>query len=127
MKYIVNVGTSITLSPLGLVSVCPGGQVHLICERTSGSFLHWNVSVPHMTTRENIVANQGAFGPTDLQLTGLHYTTFTITRRSVNPLTSQMIVNNVTTKVNRSTIYCSEDVNENGAPMVTIAVTNEGI
>ena len=120
------IGTSIRLSPLGVVSVCPGGQVLLTCERISGSFLHWTVSVPHLGTRKTFVANQGTF-TTDLQLTGLHYATFTITRTSINPLTSQMMVNNVTTEVNGSTIYCSEDSNENGAPMVTITVTNEGI
>ena len=120
----INIGASITLSPLGVVSVCPGGQVLLTCETTSGSFLHWHVSVPHMTTREIILANQGAFRPIDILL---HSATFNIIHTSTNPLTSQMIVSNVTTEVNGSTIYCSEDGNENGAPMVTITVTNEGI
>ena len=121
------IGTSITvLSPLGMVSVCPGGQVLLTCERTSGSFLHWIVSVPHLTTRESIVSRQGAF-ITALQFNGLHSTTFTITRTSSNPLSSEMMVYNVITAINGSTIYCSEDSDENGAPMVTITVTNEGI
>ena len=127
LNIVVNItGTSIRLSPLGIVSACPGGQILLTCERTSGLFLHWTVSVPHLVPRETIVGNQGAF-ITDLQLTGLHYATFTITRTSINPLTSQMMVNNVTTEINGSTIYCSQDGNENGAPMVTITVTNEGI
>ena len=38
-----------------------------------------------------------------------------------------MMVNNVITVMNGSTIYCSEDGNENGAPTVTLIVTNEGI
>ena len=111
---------------MGTVSACPGGQILLTCERTSGSFIYWTVSVPHLDTRKPIVPNQGAF-TTDLQLTGLHYATFTIIRTSMNPLTSQMMVNNVTTEINASVIYCSEDRNENGAPMVTITVTNEGV
>ena len=111
---------------MGIVSACPGGQILLTCERTSGSFLHWTVSVPHLVPRKIIVPIQGTF-TTDLQLTGLHYATFTITRTSINPLTSQMMVNNVTTEINGSTIYCSEDDNENGTPMVTLIVTNEGI
>ena len=119
------IGTSITLSPLGRVSLCPGGQALLTCERTSGS-LYWTVSVPHLDTRERIVADQGDFSP-NLQFNGLHSTAFTITRTSVNPLTSQVMVNNVTTVMNGSTIYCSEDGNENGVPMVTLIVTNEGI
>ena len=111
---------------MGIVSACPGGQILLTCERTSGSFIHWTVSVPHLGTRKPIVPIQGTF-TADLEITGLHYATFTITRISFNPLTSQMMVNNVTTVINGSTIYCSEDRNENGAPMVTITVTNEGI
>ena len=38
-----------------------------------------------------------------------------------------MMVNNVTTAMNGSTIYYSEDGNENGAPMVTINVINKGM
>ena len=119
------IGTSITVSIGNNIPVCPGGRVLLTCERISGSFLHWNVSIPHLTTREAIITNQRAFYSIDPLLTGLHYATFTITRISVNPLTSQMLINNVTTKINGSTIYCSEDGNENGAPMVTVLFTNE--
>ena len=107
---------------MGVVSVCPEGQVLLTCERTSGAFLYWTVSVPHLAmTRETIVAKQGAISTTDIPSA-----TFTITRTSADPLTSQMMVSDVTTETNGSVIYCSEDGNENGAPMVTINVTNGG-
>ena len=119
------IGTSITLSPLGIVSVCPGGQVALTCERTSGSFLYWTVSVPRLGNRTAAVADQGEI--TQLQFNGLHSTVFDISRASVNPLTSQMMINDVTTEINGSTIYCtSRDGIENGAPMVTINVTSKG-
>ena len=128
LNYSYNmIGTFITLSPLGMVSVCPGGQALLTCEIMSGSgFLYWTVSVPHLDTRERIVADVGDFSP-NLLFSGLHSTAFTITRTSINPLTSQMVVNDVTTAMNGSTIYCSEDGNENGAPMTTINVINEGM
>ena len=135
LNYSYNmIGASLTLSPLGMVSVCPGGQALLTCEITSGSgFLYWMVSVPNLVTPQpngrTIVADQGNFNPYIL-FNGLHSTAFTVTRTSANPLTSQMMVNiNVTTStaMNGSTIYCSEDGNENGAPMVTINVINEGI
>ena len=73
-------------------------------------------------SRETIVSNQGNIDKTALQFNGLHATEFTITRTSGNPLTSQMMVNNVTTEMNGSTIYCSEDGNENGAPAVAVNV-----
>ena len=99
-----------------------------MCEGINGSFLFWTVTVPSLaTTRETVVANQGAISTTDLQFNGLHASAFTITRTSDSPLTSQMMVNDVTTAMNTSTIYCSESYNENGAPMITIDVTRKGI
>ena len=108
--------------------MCPGGQVLLTCERMlPGSFLHWTVSVSRLgRTRDSIVADQGPLTTTDLQFNELHPTAFDITRSSKSPLTSQMLINHVTTVINGSTIYCSETDNENGAPMVTINVTNKG-
>ena len=124
----IGTSESITLSPLGMVSVCPGGQVLLTCERMFGSFLFWTVSVPHLAmTRDTIVASQGIVITPALEFNGLHSSAFTVTRTSDSPLTSQMMVNDVTTAMNGSTIYCSEDGNENGAPAVAITVTNEGI
>ena len=117
------IGTSITLSPLGTVSVCLGGQVLLTCERMSGHFLYWNVSIPRLAmSRESIVASQGDISTTDLQFNGLHLTEFNVTRTSDSPLTSQLLINNVTTEINESTIYCSEDGNENGAPVAAVNV-----
>ena len=124
------IGTSIALSPLGIISVCPGGQVLLTCEITSGSgFLHWTVSVPNLGTTGTVVADQGGLSP-NILFDGLHSTAFTITRTSTNPLTSQMMVNiNVitSTAMNGSTIYCSENHNVNGVPITTINVINKGI
>ena len=50
IKLLHILGASITLSPLGMVSVCPGGQVLLTCERMNGSILLWDLSVPHMAS-----------------------------------------------------------------------------
>jgi hypothetical protein len=96
----------------------------------SGSFLFWTASVPRLAmTHDTVVASHGAISTTDLQFSGLHSSAFTVIRTSGSPLTSQMMVNDVTTAMNGSTIYCSEDdnENENGVPMVTITVTSKGI
>ena len=109
-------GTAISLSPLGVVSVCPGGQILLTCERTPGSFLFWDVSVPQLmgTNRERIVTSQGVLLPEF----NINFTEFNITLISANPLVSQLLIKNVTTEINGSTVYCSEDGNENSAPMI---------
>ena len=108
-----------------MVSVCPGGQVLLTCVRMSGSFLYWTVSVPHLAiTHERIIPNQGHILSPEFKI-GL--TEFNITRTSESPLISQLLINNVTTEINGSTIYCSEDGNENGAPMIAIEVLYTGV
>ena len=110
----------ITLLPPGMVSVCSGGQVMLTCGTNSSSFLYWTVSVPHQaTTPERIVANQGVI--TSPAFT-IHFARFSITRTSDNPLISELRIDNVTARINGSTIYCSEDGNKNGAPMTAIDI-----
>ena len=109
-----------------MVSVCPGGQLLLTCERISGFILVWDISVPHMpsTTTQRIVLSQEELLSPEFKI---GFTEFNISRTSGNPLTSQLLINNVTTEMNGSTIYYSEDGDENGAPMIAIDVMNKGI
>ena len=107
-----------------MVSVCPGGQVLLTCERMSGSVLHWNVSVPYLViTRERIVTIQGVLLSPEFKI---GFTDFNATLTSDSPLISQLLINNVTTEINGSTIYCSEDGDENNAPMTVIDIKYKG-
>ena len=108
-----------------MVFACPGGQVLLTCERISGSFLYWTVSVPHLAIpSERIVTSEGHILSPELKI---GYTEFNITRTSQSPLTSQILISNVTTGVNGLNIYCSEDGNEINAPMTAINVIYKGI
>ena len=111
-----------------MVSVCPGGQLLLICERMSGSILFWDFSIPHLagavTQGIPVPASPGVVLSPDF---GIGFTDFNVTRTSDSPLTSQLLINNVTTEINGSTIYCSEDGDENGAPMAAINVKYKGM
>ena len=92
----------------------------LTCGTNSSSFLYWTISVPHQaTTPERIVANQGVI--TSPAFT-INFARFSITRTSDNPLISELLIDNVTSGINGSTIYCSEDGNKNGATMIAIDV-----
>ena len=55
------------------------------------------------------------------------FTEFSITLTSASQFISQILMNNVTTEINGSTIYCSEDGDENGAQVIAINVINKGI
>ena len=109
-----------------MVSVCPGGQLLLTCERISGSILHWDISVPHGATiqEQRIILSQGDLLSPEFNI---GFTEFNVTRTSDSPLISQLLINNVTTEINGSTIYCSEDGDENNAPMVAVNVKYKGI
>ena len=80
------IATSIRLSPLGMVSVCPGGQVLLTCERITGSILYWDVSVTHpmAINRERVVLSGGVLLSPDFKI---GFTEFNISRTSESPLT----------------------------------------
>ena len=97
----------------------------MTCERSSGVILYWDVSA-HLagTTAERIVVSRGVIISPVFKI---GFTEFNITRTSESPLISQLMINNVTTAINGSTIYCSEDGNENNAPMVAINVINKGM
>ena len=89
-----------------MATVCPKGQLLLICESISGSLLFWNVSIPHLagaTSHRIIVpASPGVVLSPDFNM-GI--TEFNISRTSDSPLISQLLINNVTTEINGSTIY----------------------
>ena len=120
------IGASIRLSPLRMISVCPGGQVLLTCERISGFILYWDFSVPHLAgaITQRIVTSEGVLLSPEFKI---GFTEFNITRTSESPLISQLLINNVTTGLNESTIYCSEDGNENDAPLIAINVKYKGM
>ena len=115
------IATYTMLSPLRMISVCPGGKILLTCEIMNGSILFWDVSVPHIAgaTTQRIVPNQGIVLSPEFRI---GFTEFNITRTSDSPLISQLLINNVTTEINGSTMYCSEDGDENNASTTVINI-----
>jgi hypothetical protein len=112
-----------------MVTVCPEGQVLFTCERVervSDSILYWDISVPHLAeSRERFVPSPGVILSPEFKI---GFTEFNITRTSESPLISQLLITNVSTEINGSSIHCSEDGNEtNSAPMITINVKYKGI
>ena len=109
-----------------MVSVCPEGQLLLTCGRISGSILYWDVSVPRGATiqEQRIILSQGDLLSPEFNI---GFTEFNMSRTSSSPLISQLLINNVTTEINGSTIYCSEGGDENNASMMAISVKYKGI
>ena len=87
----------------------------MTCERMPGSILKWIVSIPNLdTTLDRFVLSQGDLLSPEFKI---GFTEFNITRTSESPLISQLLINNVTTE---TTVYCSEDGDENNTPMIVI-------
>ena len=109
-----------------MVTACPEGRILLTCERVSGSILLWDVSVPRLTTTQGIIvpASPGVVLSPDFKI---GVTEFNITRTSDSPLISQLLINNVTSEINGSTIYCSEYSNEKNGSMTAVNVKYEGM
>ena len=108
-----------------MVTICSGGQLLLTCERISGPVLFWDVSVPHNMagTTQRIVQSQGILLTPEFRI---GFTEFNISRTFESLLISQLLINNVTTEINGSTIYCSEDGDETNASMTAINVKYKG-
>ena len=73
---------------------------------------------------QRIIPIQGILLSPDFRI---GFTEFNISRTSDNPLTSQLLINNVTTEINGSIIYCSEDGNETNALMTVFNVECKGM
>ena len=122
----------LTQSNPGVVSVCPGEDLHLICS-TNSSLIEWNITVTVLQSesgqshsRTKIVSNILA-RPTMLIVNGI---LFNITRNSTlesRPLTSVASVANVTAGLDGTIVKCTaiEQSNSEREPsLVTIDVTD---
>ena len=75
-------------------------------------------------TNQRIVQSVGTLVSPEFKI---GFTELNISRTSESPLTSQLLINNVTTEINGSTIYCSEDGDESNATMVAVNVKYKGV
>ena len=97
----------------------------VVCETNSSSFLYWTISVPdYVTVPERIITNQGVMS---LPAFTINSAEFHISRISESPLISRLVIDNVTTGINGSNIYCSEDGNKGDAPVVEINIMGSTI
>ena len=121
-----------TLSPSGVVSVCPGGQLSFRCS-TNSSFLEWNITAnyPSDESHRHIITSR--LSHPDWQRT-INGHLFSITRTSAagsSPIVSAMTVANVmddlTMSINGTRVRCTgheteSSVSENSTSLATIYV-----
>lgn len=101
-------GSSISLSTPGIVSVCPGENLHFICS-TNQSFIEWNITVVQpasgLQSRTKLVSD---ISPLPMLI--VNGIIFSITRNSSlrsHRLTSTLSVANVTADLNGTIVKCT--------------------
>ena len=92
------------LSPSGVVPVCPGGDLVLVCS-TNQNFMEWNVTL--------ILGSGERINRARLITSGIHVSPLSIRKKSLNitihgslPLTSMLTAANVTTDLNGTQVSC---------------------
>ena len=105
---------AVTISPSGLVSVCTGDQLELICTNVTGSILEWRINVTSVASnriyRRGITSEDGTDAQTHRLIINTSVLIFSrISKENEIPLASRLLVNPVSDSLNGTEVTC-EDV-----------------
>ena len=93
-----------------LASVCHGDQLTLICPTTvtpGVTLLQWNVVFPDSSDPETRFISSGGSAESAASTFTLGQTVFQFSRTSSSPLTSLVVIKNMSTILNRTRVECS--------------------
>ena len=91
-----------------LASVCPGEQLNLTCQATTGvTLIQWDLNFPSASDPEIRFISSGGSAESSASTYTLGQTVFHFSRTSTSPLASLIIVDNVTTSVNGTRLECT--------------------
>ena len=90
------------------VSVCPRGQLNLICLTTQDvTLLQWNIVFPDSSDPEIHFISSGGSAESAKSTFTLGQTVFRFSRTSSSPMTSLIVIDNVTTSLNGTRVEYS--------------------
>ena len=121
----------LTLSPHGVMWVCPGAQLDVTCS-TDRRFLTWSVTIPPSASDSGEAVNRGRLFTSSTQANAIEplvveMKTFNISITStVDPFSSVLSYTNATTDLNGTVINCSDIGNsrtESNSSMVIVHIT----
>ena len=128
--YIVIFAESrLTLSPRGVMWVCPGAQLDVTCS-TDRTFLRWNVTIPPSASDSGEAVTRSRLLSSGSQNIGqlvpeMKYFNISI-MSTVDPFTSVLSYTNATADLNGTVINCSDTGNstaESDSAMVIVHIT----
>ena len=123
----------LTLSPYGVMWVCPGAQLDVTCS-TDRRYLTWTVTIPpsasdsgEPVTRSRLLSSTSQTGTQAIGLLMVEMKTFNISITStVDPFSSVLSYTNATADLNGTVINCSdtgESEEESNSSMVIVHIT----
>ena len=87
--------------------MCPGDQLNLTCHTTPNeTLLQWSIDIPDRPVPEQKFFSSGSNTVSVAPLT-IGQTVFQFMRTSTSPLTSLMVIDNVSSDVNGTRVECS--------------------
>ena len=90
------------------VSVCPGEQLNLTCVTPPGvTALQWDINGPALVLVTRFISS-GSSDESAASILTRSQTVFRFSRTSTSPLTSWIIVDNVSASVNGTRVECSD-------------------
>ena len=123
-------GTTMALSASssGVVSVCPGKQLCLVCTANHSDFLKWTIFLPEGNITQSLRSipyeGPGFIRPLNLTLNDTADTVaFHFTRTSekdILPLIAELLIDRVSTNLNGTNILCSPS--NDSEPQITFPI-----
>ena len=124
LSFYVNAG-ALVISPSGIVPVCSGDQLELVCNSTR-SPLEWRLNVPNVARvyRSGIASDLSETGG-EIQINSTTITFSRITNTNEVPLLSRLLIDSVNVSLNGTEVIC-EDVTtlESASTTITIIPNN---
>ena len=106
MNFMYSATRSVKLEPTGILYVCPGGSLAVNCS-TNSSLMIWSIRFHPQQSPMRIESFQVGSPITTTMLT-VNSATLNISLVTNMPLLSTLSTNNLTSRLNRSSIICSE-------------------
>ena len=115
----------LSASSSGVVSVCPGKQLCLVCT-TNHSTLKWTIFLPEENNTPNVrnipYVGPGFIQPLNLTLNDdtvtLHFTR--TSERDILPLIAELLIDRVSTNLNGTNVLCS--TSNDSDPQITFPI-----
>jgi hypothetical protein len=106
--------TRLTVSSSGVVSICPGKQLSLVCTVNHSLFLKWAITIPQSNSTQSLMTNVPYTGlnqsSINLMLNDIADTVpFHFTRISESgmlPVIAELLVDRVSTDLNGTDVQC---------------------